>query len=113
MSRLKRALRWLFLELERGLDAAFGVSWNPFAQLGALGFFFYWIVAVSGIYVYICQEHGIASNSGDEMFKHLVAVTTATFIALAVAPAIVCGKSVTAALYQTLLDNEHTMSVLG
>ena len=37
--------------------AAFGPRWNPLYQLGALGFFYYWIVAVSGIYLYIVLRH--------------------------------------------------------
>ena len=32
---------------------------NPLAQLGALGFFFFWIVAVSGIYLFIFFDTGI------------------------------------------------------
>jgi hypothetical protein len=36
----------------------FGPALNPLAQLGALGFFF-WIVAVSGIYLFICFDTGM------------------------------------------------------
>ena len=35
------------------LDRIFGARWNPLYQLGALGFLFYWVIAVSGIYVYV------------------------------------------------------------
>jgi ferredoxin/coenzyme F420-reducing hydrogenase delta subunit len=41
------------------LDVAFGPAANPLAQLGALGWFFYWIVAVSGIYLYIFFDTGV------------------------------------------------------
>ena len=60
MASLKGVLRRLFLVLDRPLDACFGTSGNPLAQLGALGFFFYWIVAVSGIYLYVFFDTGIS-----------------------------------------------------
>jgi coenzyme F420-reducing hydrogenase delta subunit/ferredoxin len=47
-----------FLWLEARLDTLFGARWNPLYQLGALGFFYYWIVAVSGIYLYIFFDTG-------------------------------------------------------
>jgi len=40
-------------------DAAFGPQNNPLYQLGALGWFFFWIVIVSGIYLYIFFDTGI------------------------------------------------------
>ena len=45
--------------VEGWLDRVFGVEWNPFYVLGALAFFYYWVVAVSGIYVYIFFDTGI------------------------------------------------------
>lgn len=45
--------------LESGLDRIFGPSWNPLHNLGALGFFYYWIVAISGIYLYIGFDTGV------------------------------------------------------
>lgn len=59
MNQLRRALRSLFAPAERALDATFSPAWNPLFHLGALGFFFYWIVAVSGIYLYIFFDTGI------------------------------------------------------
>jgi len=38
--------------LEHGLDAAFGASLNPLRHLGALAFMMFWLLAVSGIYLY-------------------------------------------------------------
>ncbi len=38
--------------IERGFDAAFGSSANPLRQLGGLGFLCFWLLAVSGIYLY-------------------------------------------------------------
>jgi quinol-cytochrome oxidoreductase complex cytochrome b subunit/coenzyme F420-reducing hydrogenase delta subunit len=40
-------------------DRAFGPAWNPLYYLGALGYFFYWIVAVSGIYLYIVFDTSV------------------------------------------------------
>jgi ferredoxin/coenzyme F420-reducing hydrogenase delta subunit len=39
--------------LERGLDRAFGREANPLRQLGAIGFWLFWIVAASGTYLYV------------------------------------------------------------
>ena len=58
MSALQRPLRRGFLWFEQWLDRFFGPAWNPMYNLGALGFFYYWIVAVSGIYVYIFFDTG-------------------------------------------------------
>jgi len=38
--------------IERVFDRAFGAGANPWRHLGALAFFFFWIVVASGIYVY-------------------------------------------------------------
>ncbi len=55
---LRPPLKASFLWLEARFDAVFGPRWNPLYQLGALGFFYYWIVAVSGIYLYIFFDTG-------------------------------------------------------
>jgi quinol-cytochrome oxidoreductase complex cytochrome b subunit/coenzyme F420-reducing hydrogenase delta subunit/Fe-S-cluster-containing hydrogenase component 2 len=52
-------LRASFAHVENQFDRAFTPDWNPFYQLGALGWFFYWIVAVSGIYIYAFFDTGI------------------------------------------------------
>lgn len=44
---------------ERALGAIFPAQWNPLLNLGALGFFFYWVITASGIYVYIFFDTGI------------------------------------------------------
>jgi len=61
MSALKRLIRTAFDYLEAVLDRLFGSNWNPIAHLGALGFFFYWIVAASGIYLYIFFDTGVVN----------------------------------------------------
>ncbi len=42
-------------------DYPFGPVWNPMRQLGTLSFFFYWVVAVSGLYVYIMFDTSVTS----------------------------------------------------
>jgi quinol-cytochrome oxidoreductase complex cytochrome b subunit/ferredoxin len=56
---LKRLLRTIFEHVEDWFDMVFGAKWNPFYQLGALGWFYYWIVVVSGIYLYIFFDTGV------------------------------------------------------
>jgi len=59
MGTIRRVLRRGFELIERPFDRLFGPALNPVAQLGALGFFFFWIVAVSGIYLFIFFDTGI------------------------------------------------------
>lgn len=61
MNRTKSFLRDGFTAAEAGLDRVFGPAWNPLIHTGALGFFCYWIVAVSGIYVYVFFDTGTAA----------------------------------------------------
>jgi len=58
---LKRFIARLFTTVEVVLDTIFGPSWNPFNNLGALGFLFFWIVAVSGLYLYIFFDTGVTA----------------------------------------------------
>jgi quinol-cytochrome oxidoreductase complex cytochrome b subunit/Fe-S-cluster-containing hydrogenase component 2/coenzyme F420-reducing hydrogenase delta subunit len=64
MSRLRAGLRFAFERLEALLGLAFPPAWNPLYHLGALGFFCYWIVAVSGIYLYVFFDTGVAAAYG-------------------------------------------------
>ena len=59
MTPLQRILRPAVSRLDDWASQVFGSAWNPLYNLGALGFFFYWIVAVSGIYVYIFFDTGV------------------------------------------------------
>lgn len=51
--RLQRAIRLGLARVEKIFDAVFGAGVNPLYHLGALTFFFFWIVLASGIYLYI------------------------------------------------------------
>lgn len=59
MGPLKRALRAGFDRCEAGLERAFGPRLNPLTQLGTLGWFLFWIVTASGIYVYVFFDTGV------------------------------------------------------
>jgi len=52
-------LRAIFDEAERGLSKVFTPQWNPLLNLGALGFFFYWIIVGSGVYLFIFFGTGV------------------------------------------------------
>ncbi len=59
MNAVKKALRAVFLRLEQLCDAAFGAGLNPVVHLSALGWWLFWIVCVSGIYVYVFFDTGV------------------------------------------------------
>lgn len=59
MQKYTAPLRVLFDAAERLLSRFFPPEWNPLLNLGALGFFFYWIITASGIYVYIFFDTGV------------------------------------------------------
>lgn len=59
MTSPRAALDKLFDWLETALDRIFLPMGNPLRMLGALGWFFFWIVVVSGIYLYIFFDSGV------------------------------------------------------
>lgn len=59
MNLLRRLIRTCFDASERLLSLAFPANWNPLLNLGALGFFFYWVITISGIYIYIFFDTGV------------------------------------------------------
>ncbi len=61
MGVLKRLLRILFERAEALFELGFGPHHNPLAWLGALGWYFFWIVAGTGIYLYIFFDTGITN----------------------------------------------------
>jgi NAD(P)H-flavin reductase/ferredoxin len=48
-----------FLLFDRGFNRAFGEALNPLYYLGAISYFMFWVVVVSGFYVYIFYETGV------------------------------------------------------
>ena len=59
MGLVKQTLSGVFGKAERVFEYAFGQRNNPFTWLGALGWYFYWITAATGIYLYIFFDTGI------------------------------------------------------
>jgi len=55
-SFLARGIEWL----ERLFDVAFGQRHNPLHHLGALGFLFFWVAFVSGVYLYVGLDTSVA-----------------------------------------------------
>ena len=50
--------RRMLLRFEGALNKIFGNDLNPFYYLGALGFFFFWVIVVSGAYLYAFYRTG-------------------------------------------------------
>jgi ferredoxin/coenzyme F420-reducing hydrogenase delta subunit len=46
-------LKRIYLALESWFNLSFGTEWNPLYHLGTLSFFLFWIILVSGIYLFI------------------------------------------------------------
>jgi len=61
---LRATIRRGFDRAERALDRLFGPDWNPLAQLGPLGWLLFWVVAVSGIYLFIFFDTGVTAAYG-------------------------------------------------
>ena len=61
MALLKRLLLRIFERVEYLFDLAFGQGLNPFSWLGAFGWYLFWIVAGTGIYLYIFFDTGITN----------------------------------------------------
>lgn len=59
MNWFKRVLRAPFLWLEALFESWFGPRLNPITQLGTLGWFLFWIVTASGIYVFVFFDTGV------------------------------------------------------
>jgi NAD(P)H-flavin reductase len=56
---LQRIGQALFLRVEKGFNSVFGAELNPMYQLGAITFYMFWIVLVSGFYIYAFYRTGI------------------------------------------------------
>ena len=57
--------------VEAVFDRAFGARDNPLRHLGALGFYFFWVMAVTGIYLYAFYDTGVteAYNSVERLTR--------------------------------------------
>ncbi|MDH3871111.1 MAG: hypothetical protein OEU44_02740, partial [Gammaproteobacteria bacterium] len=59
MIGIRGIARAAFEGADKVFNRAFTPEWNPLFHLGTLGWYFYWIVIVSGIYLYIFFDTGI------------------------------------------------------
>jgi coenzyme F420-reducing hydrogenase delta subunit/ferredoxin len=50
---LVNPVKRVYLALESWFNVSFGTEWNPLYHLGTLSFFLFWIILVSGIYLFI------------------------------------------------------------
>jgi len=60
LKTIQRPMQALLLTFEGWFDRPFGTDWNPLRHLGALSFLFFWVVAASGIYIYIFFETSVS-----------------------------------------------------
>ncbi|MFZ5558771.1 MAG: 2Fe-2S iron-sulfur cluster-binding protein [Pseudomonadota bacterium] len=59
LKHVQRSGQWLFLKAEALFNLAFGERLNPLYYLGAISYFMFWVVVVSGIYVYVFFRTGV------------------------------------------------------
>lgn len=68
---MKKILKAGFNQLDNLFSKAFTPKWNPLYQLGALSFFYFWIVAVTGVYLFIFFQTSISgAYSSIEQITH-------------------------------------------
>jgi len=64
---IKRA----YLALESWFNISFGTEWNPLYHLGTLSFFLFWIILISGIYLFIPFHGSLAgAHASVEYITH-------------------------------------------
>lgn len=56
---IQRLAQSIFLRLESGLNGVFGPSLNPLYYLGAITYWMFWIIFVSGFYIYFFYDTGV------------------------------------------------------
>lgn len=59
---IHRLGRSVFLRLENSFNGAFGPALNPFYYLGAIAYLMFWVIVVSGFYIYIFYDTGIEDS---------------------------------------------------
>jgi coenzyme F420-reducing hydrogenase delta subunit/quinol-cytochrome oxidoreductase complex cytochrome b subunit len=60
-----------YLALESWFNVSFGTAWNPLYHLGTLSFFLFWIILVSGIYLFIPFHGSLAgAHASVEYITH-------------------------------------------
>lgn len=64
LKAIRRSLLNSLLRIEAVFDRSFGSRLNPIRQLGTITFFLFWIVAATGIYVFILFETTVSGAYG-------------------------------------------------
>jgi CDP-4-dehydro-6-deoxyglucose reductase len=59
LKRFHQLLQWFFMRVEAVFNTAFGDKLNPLYHLGTITFFQFWLVAISGLYLYIFMDTGV------------------------------------------------------
>lgn len=54
-----KLLQWFFMRVEGVFNIAFGDKLNPLYHLGTITFFQFWLVAISGLYLYVFMDTGV------------------------------------------------------
>ena len=71
IKRLQLSMQWVFMRVEALFNKAFGDKINPLYHLGAISFFMFWVVTVSGLYLYAFFKTGVAdAYSSVESLTH-------------------------------------------
>ena len=83
--------RWV-LALDHGFDAAFGAAGNPLKQLGALAFLLLWLLALTGVVLYVLLDTSVegAYRSIDALSREPFSVGSALRGLTATAPTPSC-----------------------
>ncbi len=68
---IQRVGQNLLLQVEKRFNAVFGAELNPMYQLGAITFFLFWVVLISGFYLYAFYRTGVnEAYSSVEQITH-------------------------------------------
>ncbi len=59
---MRKYLQNVLLRLENVFNTPFGQALNPWYHLGAITFFLFWVVVVSGVYLYIFYRTGVLES---------------------------------------------------
>ena len=59
MNKRVNPVKRSYLLLEEWFTLSFGANWNPLYHLGTLAFFFFWVVLISGIYLFVFFDTSI------------------------------------------------------
>jgi len=62
LKRIQSSMQWFFLRMEAVGNRVFGDRLNPMYYLGATSYWMFWIVVVSGLYVYVFYETSVDST---------------------------------------------------